>query len=229
MLGISSGAYRMTIVVARALLFDLDGTLTDPSRGITRCIAYALEHMGTPVPEAAALREWVGPPLREMFAAALGSEEHGEQALALYRERFGRIGLYENELYAGVPALLAALREQGTRLLLATGKPQPYARRILEYFGLLDYFALVGGATFDGTVNSKAEVIATLLPHLSAAERTGCVMIGDREHDVVGARAHGLPCIAVGYGFGSAAELRACCPAYHVGSVAELHALLCGT
>jgi len=219
----------MTSVHARALLFDLDGTLTDPSEGITRCIAHALECLGAPVPTAAALHEWVGPPLREMFAAYLASEGRGEQALACYRERFGRVGLYENELYPGVPALLAALRAQGTRLFLATGKPQPYARRILEHFGLLDFFALVGGATFDGTISSKAAVIGTLLPHLSAAERASCVMIGDREHDVAGARAHGLPCIAVGYGFGSAAELRACSPDYCVGSVAELHALLCGT
>jgi phosphoglycolate phosphatase len=185
--------------------------------------------MGAVVPDAAALRDWVGPPLRERFAAYLASDVRGEQALAHYRERFGRVGLYENEVYAGVPALLAALREQGVRLMLATGKPQPYARRILEHFGLLDCFAQVGGATFDGAISSKAAVIGTLLPHLSAAERASCVMIGDREHDVAGARAHGLPCIAVGYGFGSAAELRACCPAYQVGSVAELHALLCGT
>lgn len=219
----------MAALHARALLFDLDGTLTDPSAGITRCIAYALERLGAPVPKAAALREWIGPPLREKFATYLASEARGAEALALYRERFGRVGLYENELYAGVPALLAALRAQGARLLLATGKPQPYARRILEHFGLLDFFALVGGATFDGAISSKAAIIGTLLPQLSAAERASCVMIGDREHDVAGARAHGLPCIAVGYGFGSAAELRACCPAYQVRSVAELHALLCTT
>jgi phosphoglycolate phosphatase len=218
----------MSAVPGRALLFDLDGTLTDPSVGIMRCIAYALERMGAPVPEAAALRAWVGPPLREQFGAYLGDPARGEQALALYRERFGCVGLYENRLYDGISELLAALHSQGTRLLLATGKPQPYAQRILEHFGLLDWFAHVGGATFDGTISSKAAIIGALLPRLSAAERVSCGMIGDREHDVAGARAHGLPCIAVGYGFGSAAELAACRPDYCVGSVAELHALLCG-
>jgi phosphoglycolate phosphatase len=112
------------------------------------------------------------------------------------------------------------------RLLLATGKPQPYAQRILEHFNLLSYFAVVGGATFDGSINTKAEVIATLLPHLTPAERAACVMVGDREHDVTGARAHQIPCIAVSYGFAALDELSACQPAHIVNSIQQLRAAL---
>jgi phosphoglycolate phosphatase len=212
----------------RAVIFDLDGTLTDPAEGITRCIAYALERMHAAVPAETALLDWIGPPLREHFTSYLGGDAAaGEQALACYRERFATVGLFENRVYAGIPALLADLHGHGCRVLLATGKPQPYARRILEHFGLLPYFDIVGGATLDGTLTDKADILAGLLPRLTAAERAACVMVGDRSHDIEGARAHALPCIAVGYGFGSPEELRACAPAQIVGSVEELRAALC--
>jgi phosphoglycolate phosphatase len=137
--------------------------------------------------------------------------------------------MFENEVYPGIPALLAYLQQQGSLLLLATGKPQPYAWRILQHFDLLRHFTLVGGATLDGTVSTKTQVIAALLPRLAEVaevERSACVMVGDREHDIAGARAHRLPCIAVSYGYGSMHELTACAPDRLVHSVAELRALL---
>ncbi len=214
--------------VYRAILFDLDGTLTDPAEGITRSIQYALERLGYPVPPVSNLYSWIGPSLRESFAHYLHTDDPQkvEQAIMLYRERFARVGLFENMVYPGIPALLANLWNAGCRLLLATSKPQVYARRILEYFDLAIYFAGIGGATLDGRLHTKADVIATLLPQLRADERSAIVMIGDREQDIIGARMHGIPAIAVSYGYGSMAELTACTPDCVVGSVAELWAVL---
>lgn len=208
------------------MLFDLDGTLTDPAEGITRSIVHALERMQAPVPSAALLRTWIGPPLRDTFAAHLHSQERAEHALTLYRERFAEVGIYENVLYPGIPALLARLRARGCRLFLATAKPLPFAQRILEHFALAPFFDGVAGATLDGSISTKAEVLAALLPQLGADERAACVMVGDRDQDVQAAHAHDLPCLAVSYGYGSVEELAAYEPAYLVHSVAELAAVL---
>jgi phosphoglycolate phosphatase len=210
------------------IFFDLDGTLSDPAEGILRSICHALARLEIPVPDEQVLHDWIGPPLRETLAGYLGDMALAEHALKIFRERFSTIGLFENRLYDGVPAMLEDLRAQGCRLFIATGKPQPYATRILEHFGLLPLFEVVGGATLDGSIDTKADVIRLLLPHLSPAERAACVMVGDREHDVYGARAHGLPCIAVSYGYSGADEFAACAPQQVVHSVAELHALLLG-
>jgi phosphoglycolate phosphatase len=207
----------------RAILFDLDGTLTDPAVGIVRSIQYAFERMEQPVPPTDSLLHWIGPPLRDSFALALGGDRVlAEQAVILYRERYGTVGLFENEVYSGIPALLAELNATGSRLFLATSKPQPYAERILEHFNLARHFAAVGGATLDGRIGTKAEVIGELLPRLTPAERAACVMVGDREHDVHGAQFHGMSCIGVGYGYGSEAELTAAGAAAVVASVGEL-------
>lgn len=210
------------------VLFDLDGTLTDPAEGITRCIAYALEQLQAPVPQQAELLRWIGPPLRQNFAAYLHSDTLAGQALALYRERFATEGIFENRLYPGVPSLLADVQASGCRLFLASAKPLPYVERILEHFGLSRYFAGVAGASLDGHVSSKQEVIGLVIPQLASSERTTCVMVGDRRDDILGARAHQLPCIAVSYGYGSRAELRACQPAEIVDSLDELRAALLG-
>lgn len=216
--------------IYRAILFDLDGTLTDPAEGITRSIQYALERLGYPAPPASDLYSWIGPSLRESFAHYLHTDDRQkvELAITFYRERFAGVGLFENVVYPGIPALLADLQQAGCRLFLATSKPEVYARRILDHFDLAIYFSAIGGATLDGRLQTKADVIATVLPQLEPDERTALVMVGDREQDIVGARIHGIPSIAVSYGYGSIAELTACAPDRVVNSVAELRTVLLG-
>lgn len=216
--------------IYRAILFDLDGTLTDPAEGITRSIQYALERLGYSAPSAPDLYSWIGPSLRESFAHYLHTDDPHKvaQAITFYRDRFARVGLFENVVYPGIPALLADLQRLGCRLFLATSKPQVYARRILEHFDLATCFAVIGGATLDGRLHTKADVIASLLPQLRADERAAIVMVGDREQDIVGAHMHGIPAIAVSYGYGSVAELVACAPDCVVCSVAELRTILVG-
>lgn len=190
-----------------AVLFDLDGTLSDPLEGIASSMVYAFARLDQPILDTATLRTWVGPPLRESFARLLG-EDRADAAVALYREHYGPIGAYENQVYPGIPALLTELRATGIRLFVATSKLQLFAERILAHFELDQHFAYIGGTSVDASIPDKAAVIGSVLPHLSAAERANCVMIGDREHDVFGAREHGLPCIGVTWGYGSEAELR---------------------
>ncbi len=191
------------------VVFDLDGTLTDPREGITRSIAYALERMGVAPPPLEALTFAIGPPLRASFAQLLGSDAPAgiERAIALYRERFADVGLFENRPYDGIEAALGALRASGAALFVATSKPAVYARRIVEHFGLHEHFGEVHGCELDGTREDKRELLAHLLPHhgLDAA-RT--VMIGDRGADMRAARHHGVAALGALWGYGSEAELR---------------------
>lgn len=193
---------------AHALLFDLDGTLTDNYLGIARSIRYALERLGADPPEAATLRRCVGPPLRTSFAALLDTDEPDaiEQAIALYRERFADLGWRENVVYDGIPEALAALAAQGRRMFLCTSKPALYARRIVTLFGLNEFLAGVYGADLEGRFDDKA----TLLAHLAASEcldATRAVMIGDRHHDIRAARLNGARAIGVLWGYGTEEEL----------------------
>lgn len=191
-------------------LFDLDGTLTDPREGITRSLAYALEHMGVAPPALDALTFAIGPPLRESLARLLGtdSREAVERALAFYRERFADVGLYENRPYDGIGAALAALAAEGARLFVATSKPRVYAERIVGHFGLAAHFLEVHGCELDGTREDKRDLLAHLLPrHAVARERA--VMIGDRGVDMRAARHHGLHALGALWGYGGAEELQA--------------------
>lgn len=190
------------------LLFDLDGTLTDPSVGITNSVMYALRHMGVEPPERRTLYKFIGPPLMDSFAQEYGfSQEEARQAISWYREYFQDRGIFENAPYPGIADVLHALRGTGKRLLVATSKPGIFARRILERFGLIDAFEFVAGANLDETRTRKHEVIAYALETCGICEKDSAVMIGDREHDVLGARREGLDCIGVLYGFGSREEL----------------------
>jgi len=190
------------------LLFDLDGTLTDPYPGITRCIAYALERMGVPAPPAEKLRWCIGPPLKHSLAKLLASDDASrvEEALTLYRERFGTVGLFENEVYDGVPAVLDTLNAKGHTLFVATSKPEVFARRIVDHFGLGDYFRAVYGSELDGTRADKTHLIAHILEQESL-EECESVMIGDRAYDMVGAKANGLSRFGVLWGYGTRGEL----------------------
>ena len=190
------------------LLFDLDGTLTNPFTGITRCIQHALAALGRPVPAADQLGWCIGPPLKQSLATLLGAEHahQADEALEKYRERFGSVGLFENEVYPGIKDALAELRGQGHRLSVATSKPTVFARRIIDHFGLVEFFVTVEGCELDGTRGDKTSLIAYVLQH-EGMDPSDAVMIGDREHDIIGARANGVPGIGVLWGFGSREEL----------------------
>ena len=194
------------------VLFDLDGTLTDAAPGILACIRYALDDMGIPHPDDATMRTFLGPPLADTFGRHFAmTDAQIAQAIAKYRERYHDVGLFENAVYDGIPELLDGLQAEHRVLAVATSKPTYSATRILEHFGLADRFAFIGGADLEGTRHDKAAVIAHTLEELGArgAVRQGAqpVMVGDREHDVHGARAHGIDTIGVLWGYGDAGEL----------------------
>lgn len=207
---------------APAVLLDLDGTLTEPYEGISRSIVHALRMLGHPEPDAATLRTWIGPPLIESFRIAFnGDEARAEAALAHYRQRFGERGLYENAVFDGIPEAIAEMRDAGVRIILATSKPRFYAVPILEHFGLMPLFDAAHGSELDGRNNDKADLIAHIV-EVEKVDPRRAVMVGDRKHDVIGARANGIRSLAVDWGYGSEAEFTDCRPDHRVGRVDEL-------
>ena len=193
----------------KAVLFDLDGTLTDPREGITRSIAHALERMGREPPPLDDLCFAIGPPLRASLAQLLGEDrrETVEQALAHYRERFADVGLFENVPYDGIVELLAALRGNGTRLFVATSKPLVYAERIVRHFGFDAHFEAVHGCELDGTREDKRDLLAHLLATHAIAGGQDIAMVGDRDVDMRAAKVHGLRGLGALWGYGSRSEL----------------------
>jgi len=193
-----------------ALLFDLDGTLTDPREGITRSLAYALERMGVAPPPPEALTFAIGPPLRASLAQLLGTDarEPVERALAHYRERFAEVGLYENTPYEGIVETLDLLAQRGATLYVATSKPRVYAERIVRHFGLHVHFVAVHGCELDGTREDKRDLLAHLLPHHRLLPRD-TVMIGDRGADMRAACHHGVFGLGALWGYGTREELEA--------------------
>lgn len=188
------------------LLFDLDGTLTDSTEGIVRCLEYALERMGYDIPEDT--NKFLGPPLYRSFAEFCGmNEEQVNEAVRIFRERYSTVGLFENRVYDGVPEMLKRLRDGGKRIMVATSKPEVYAVRIFDRFGLSQFFEIVGGANINGTRNDKDEVIEYVLEKAGISDRSSVLMIGDRRQDVVGAHKTGLKCMGILWGFGSIEEL----------------------
>lgn len=199
----------------KALLFDLDGTLTDPREGITRSVQYALARQGVEVGDLARLECFIGPPLKQSFMRFYGFDERSaSRAVEDYRVRFGRHGMFENLVYEGIVELLQGLRRSGRQLFVATSKPGFYARQIVSHFGLDPYFCSVYGSELDGTRTEKHALIAHILrqERLAASDT---LMIGDRCFDLVGARHNGVANAAVGYGYGSEAELRRQRPDYY--------------
>ena len=212
------------------ILFDLDGTLTDSEKGIINSAAYALESFGINLAEYNDLRRFIGPPLRDTFRDELGfSDEQTEVAIVKYRERFEKTGmLEENKMYAGITELLEKLAMNDAKLGLATSKAKPYAVKIAEHFGFAKYFSYIGGAGMDGAGGAKKDVIADCLENILQNEvyEKRVVMIGDRKHDVLGAKFHGLPCIGVLWGYGSREELVAAGADYIAETMEELWELL---
>jgi len=200
--------HRQAMPHARPLLVDLDGTLTDNFLGISRSIRHALTALDAPVPDDALLRTCVGPPLRHTFSRLLDTDDPARIELAIghYRERYGDLGWQENEVYAGIAAVVAGLAAGRYTLFLCTSKPQPYAERIVARFGFLPYFAGVYGADLAGALDDKAALVAHL-GRREALDLASCIMIGDREHDVRAARVNGARAVGVLWGYGSRQEL----------------------
>jgi phosphoglycolate phosphatase len=192
------------------ILFDLDGTLSDPKVGITRSIQYALAGLNRPVPTDDDLTWCIGPPLRQSFATLLQTSDLAllTRAIDLYRDRFASVGLFENTLYLEIPDLLQALREADYQCIVATSKPQIFAKRIVEHFQIATLFDSIYGSELDGTRSDKGELLRHIIQLEQLSPQT-TVMVGDRKHDIIGAKRHNLTTIGVTYGYGSADELNA--------------------
>lgn len=199
------------------VLFDLDGTLTDPGIGITNSVMYALKKFGMEVEERASLFRFIGPPLKDSFMEFYGfDEEKAEQAVTYYREYYRDKGIFENRVYDGIPELLQQMRKAGRKILLATSKPEVFAKQILEHFDLSQYFDLIAGSDLEGIRNTKGKVIYYALS--TYAGQTGqsmemlkqqSVMVGDRHHDIDGAKENQIASIGVLFGYGDREELEA--------------------
>lgn len=213
------------------ILFDLDGTLTDPKEGITKSVRYALNHYGIKVDDLDSLCPFIGPPLTDSFKRYYGfSDEKAREGVLVYREYFAKQGWYENKEFPGVREMLEALKSAGKVLMVATSKPEEFAVNILEHFKLADYFDFIGGADMGESRNRKGDVIRYVLESsgLGCGEEAvaGAVMVGDREHDVLGAREVGMDCVGVLYGYGSRQELESSRAAHLAETVEELRSFL---
>ena len=189
----------------KSILFDLDGTLTDSGEGIINCASLALEHFGLPVPSREAMRVFVGPPLSETFQKFGVPADKVDEAIAVYRSRYIPIGKFENTPYPGIRELLETLQQHGHKLYVATSKPEGMSIDILNHFDLAKYFTRICGAAMDMSRNSKEAVIAYLLAECGTD--ADMIMVGDTTFDVIGAKAHGIPCIGVSWGYGKVADM----------------------
>lgn len=226
------------------VLFDLDGTLTDPFEGITRSIRYALQELGRTPPPPAELSWCIGPPLLRSFVSLLNPESgavNGDtpdpvvadtavekeawEAVRLYRQRFAEVGMLENQVYEGIPDVLESLSASGWRLFLATSKPRIYAQPILKHFGLATWFQGIYGSELDGTHSNKADLLGHILQKESLSPEQA-IMVGDRKHDIEGARRTGLRVLAVSYGYAAPGELAAAGPDAIADSPREIPARL---
>lgn len=205
------------------ILFDLDGTLTDPREGITKSVQYALSKMGIEEPDLTALEHFIGPPLYDEFRRCYDFDDtQAKQAVAAYRERFSVHGWKENLLFDGVPTMLQTLRAAGKTLAVASSKPTVFVKKILELFEIAPYFDAVSGATLDGSISTKAQVVEQALAMLSVKDRKDVVLVGDRMHDVEGAQLCAIDCVGVTFGFGGFEELQQAGAKYIVQDFAEL-------
>lgn len=209
------------------ILFDLDGTLTDPAEGITNSVAYALKKLGIENTDRTELYKFIGPPLLDSFMEYYGfSQEKAQTAIDYYREYFKGTGIYENRVYEGIPEMLDALKKSGKELILATSKPEPFAREILRHFRLDKYFVFAAGSNLDGTRSAKAEVIEYAIESAGVADKSDAIMVGDRKHDIIGAQKTGLDSIGVLFGYGSKEELEAAGATFIAETVEDITKLL---
>lgn len=190
------------------LFFDLDGTLTDPAQGITNSFVHALKYFGIEIPSYETLCTFIGPPLPETFKSQFGFDDQKvAEGVKIYREYFATKGLLENSVYPGIPELLAGLKAAGKKLVVATSKPEEYSIRIIEHFGLAQYFENVCGSLMDESRSKKDEVITYAIERNHISDKSKILMIGDRKHDILGAKKIGLKSCGVLFGYGSREEL----------------------
>ncbi len=208
------------------ILFDLDGTLTDSAPGIVNCIKYACEKMALPCPDEATLLSFVGPPLKGMFEKTFSlSSCDAERAVALYRERFSTVGLFENSVYPGIPLLLKSLKADGFHLALATSKPQIYAEKIMDKFSLSPYFDCISGSALSGAHVEKKDVMHSAMHSLNASCQS-TVMVGDRIFDINASHLLKVKSIAVTYGYAPEGELLSCQPDFFAASPEEIYSVI---
>ena len=213
----------------QCIFWDLDGTLTDSALGITRSVAFALARFGIEEKNQATLRAFVGPPLIDCFMELYGfSLAQAQEAVLAYREYFSQTGLFENEVYPGISDLLGELTRNRRRMIVATSKPEQYAKQILAHFGLDGYFVDICGSEMDESRSKKQEVLQYALRKNNVSNLGDCVLIGDRKYDVQGANAVGMQCIGVLYGYGSRSELEEAGAAALTPDIPGLRALLLG-
>lgn len=191
------------------IFFDLDGTIFDSGRGIMRSVRYALEKFGIYEKNEDKLKLFVGPPLRDSFRDFYGfSDDEADKAVVFYREYYTRDGIFDGVIYSGIEEMLKILAEQGIKAVIATSKPEVFAKRIIDHFGLEEYFTHIAGASLDKSVLTKKDVIACAVKSLDICDRSKVLMVGDRKFDIEGAAANGIDSAGVLYGYGSEEELR---------------------
>jgi len=209
------------------ILFDLDGTITDPMIGITKSVEFALNHLGIDVNDLADLCPFIGPPLKDSFREFYSlPDDQIEIALIKYRERYSEVGLYENYLYEGMKDILEDLDSSGFKLYLATSKPTVFAERILDHFNLINYFTFIGGSSLDNSRNTKTVVIEHVLQINNITDLSQTIMVGDRKHDIIGAKNVGIDSVGVLYGYGDYDELNLAGATYIVEDIKGLSDLL---
>jgi haloacid dehalogenase superfamily, subfamily IA, variant 1 with third motif having Dx(3-4)D or Dx(3-4)E len=223
----NSDSYERNRKMAKYILFDLDGTLTDPKGGITKSVQYALRKFEITVDDPDSLTNFIGPPLKNSFKGFYGfDDEDAESAVTEYRKYFSEKGIYENAIFDGIDEMLKALRDAGKTIILATSKPRVYAGQILKHFNIYDYFTFVSGSELDGSRTEKYEVIKYALEQNNITDLSSVVMVGDREHDILGAKKMGVASIGVLFGYGDYAELSDAGADVIVSDVAELKSVL---
>ena len=209
------------------ILLDLDGTVTDSAEGVINSVAYSLEKLGYPVEDKSTLMKFIGPPLTESFKDFYNFDEDTiELGVKYYREYYTDNGIFENRLYDGIKELLKTLKENGKTVILATSKPEGYAKRILEHFNVSQYFDLIAGSTFDAERNTKTDVLKYALKESGIEDLGTAVMVGDRKHDIIGAHDVGLACAAILYGYGNETEFKEYGADFIVDTVKDLEKFL---
>lgn len=192
----------------KTILFDLDGTLTDPKEGITKGVQYALKYYGIIEEDLDKLLCFIGPPLKEQFMKYCGfDEKKAEEAVSKYRELYSESGIFQNRVYDGVEELLSVLKDKGYRLAVASSKPEVFVKKIIEKYGISQYFEAIVGSELNGKRSDKAEVIFEALRQLKIEDTKEVVMVGDREHDIIGAKKNNIKAVGVCFGYGEKSEL----------------------
>jgi len=218
----------MMVINKKYILFDLDGTITDPKVGITRSVQFSLQSFGINVEDADTLVPFIGPPLRDSYKLIYGfNDEEAEKAVEKYREYFSETGIYENTLYEGMDTLLKTLLDMDKQLIIATSKPTVYAEKILKYFEISQYFSFISGSELDGRRSKKGEIIKYAFDNMGINSIKKAIMIGDRKHDIIGAKEMGIESIGVLYGYGDLQEITNAKATYIAKSVEDLNKLLC--